>query len=127
MTERKVDERLKPKSADQLLRMMGFTARWKGFQYASHMIERVAENPEDIRLITKNLYPQTAEEFGVSAFAVERAVRTMLTQSWNRLNLDIVEKILGCPVHIRPANADFIDMSAECLRRNRGVELSDWF
>ncbi len=115
-------EARKPTQAEQLLRMIGFTARWKGFQYAAYMIERVAVEPEDIRLITKKLYPQTAERFGVTAFAVERAVRTMLTQNWNRLDLSIVESVLGCPIHTRPANADFIDMSAECLRRNRGVE-----
>lgn len=64
-----------PITADRLLRSIGASGRYTGFDYAVYMIEQVVDSQESIRLITKRLYPETARHFGVKPHSVEHALR----------------------------------------------------
>ena len=66
-----------PMDAEQLLRHLGATGRLVGFQYAAYMIDRVVREPNDIQLITKRLYPETARRFvaACGAFAERKRAK----------------------------------------------------
>lgn len=100
-----------------LLRRMGASGRLKGFPYAVYMIERVAQEPEALYLITKRLYPETAKRFGVSAGSVERNLRTLVRVCWYRGDRAFMEKVAGCRLSRQPTNGAFVDMMAAYLRR----------
>ena len=103
--------------AEQLLRRLGATRKLRGFPYTVYMVERLKEDPEAVRPITKGLYQETAERFGVSNAAVERNVRTMVRRCWSWHDHTLLEHIAGGPLCYCPTNADFLDMMADFLRR----------
>lgn len=45
-------------TVDCLLRSIGGTRTLVGFRYAEFMIERALQNPDEVQLITKRLYPE---------------------------------------------------------------------
>lgn len=52
-----------PLDAERLLRLLGVSGKLTGFRYAVYMVEQVRDQPENMFLITKRLYAQTAEHF----------------------------------------------------------------
>ena len=114
-----------PMNAEQLLRHLGATGRLVGFQYAAYMIDRVIREPNDIQLITKRLYPETARRFHTSASAVERAVRTLVRVIWQKEDHSFFNEVAGVPLTHSPSVSDFIDMSAGFLRRLNAQENTD--
>lgn len=49
-----------PLDAERLLRLLGVSGKLTGFRYAVYMVEQVRDQPENMILITKRLYAQTA-------------------------------------------------------------------
>lgn len=105
--------------AEQLLRRLGLSGRLKGFGYAAYMIERIAENPAMIYLITKNLYLEAAGHFRVPNSTVERNLRTLIRVCWCRGDRAFLEVVAGTHISKRPTNSEFLDMTAAYLRRRR--------
>ena len=107
-----------PITADRLLRSIGASGRYTGFDYAVYMIEQVVDSQESIRLITKRLYPETARHFGVKPHSVEHALRTLISACWTHGDRDALNEIAGRPLIQAPSNADFIDMMADIKGMN---------
>lgn len=103
--------------AEQLLRSLGATGNLKGFAYALYMIEQVRNDPQAGTLITKRLYPETANHFNVTAETVERNLRTVIRACWNQPDREMLEKVAGTHLHRKPTNSEFVDMTAAYLRR----------
>lgn len=103
--------------AERLLRRLGCTRKLKGFPYTVYMVDRIKADPEAIHLITKKLYRETAERFGVSDMAVERNVRTLVRRCWAWPDHTLLEHIAGNPLCYCPTNAEFLDMMADFLRK----------
>ena len=105
-----------PITADRLLRSIGASGRYTGFDYAVYMIEQVVDSPESIRLITKRLYPETARHFGVKPHSVEHALRTLISACWTHGDRDALNEIAGRQLIQAPSNAEFIDMMAAYIK-----------
>lgn len=103
--------------AEQLLRHLGVSGRLKGFRYTVYMMERVAEEPTAVFLITKCLYSETARYFQVSVSAVERDLRTLVRACWDQGDRAFLEAVAGAHIPQRPTNSEFLDMTAAFLRR----------
>ena len=112
MAEKKLD-------AERLLRALSVTGKLVGFQYAIYMIELITDDPARVRLITKRLYPETAEQFGTTGSAVERAIRNLIYAVWDRTDHTLLEHIAGTPLKRPPSNSEFLDMLAGYLRNHR--------
>lgn len=106
--------------AEQLLRRLCLSGRLKGFGYAAYMIERAAEDPSAVQLITKSLYPETARHFQVSASAVERDLRTLVRSCWYHGDRAFLEVVAERHIPERPTNSEFLDMASAYLRRQGG-------
>lgn len=103
--------------AEQLLRQLGVTGKLKGFSYAIHMIEQTRQDPTATSLITKRLYPRTAERFGTTSLAVERDLRTLVNRCWTRSDRTFLSAVAGTRLEVQPTNSEFLDMTAAYLRR----------
>lgn len=107
--------------AERLLRKLGASGRLKGFRYAAYMMERIAEDSTAIYLITKTLYPETAKHFRGSICSVERGLRTVISVCWRQGDRDFMETVAGRPLREIPTNSEFLDMTADYLRRQRAA------
>ena len=106
--------------ANGLLRRLGASRKYTGFQYAVYMIDQVLENPDKLFLVTKRLYPEAAKHFGVSMSALERSVRTIIVLCWEYLNHALLDDIAGCDLIKIPTVVEFIDITVNYLRQNSG-------
>lgn len=106
-----------PLDAERLLRRLGCTRKLLGFPYTVYMVDKIKADPQAIHLITKQLYREVAEQFGVSDKTVERNVRTIVRHCWAWPDHTMLEHIAGGPLSYCPTNAEFLDMMADFLRK----------
>jgi len=106
----------KPLTAERLLRALGATGKLTGFQCTVYMLDRIKEDPNQLQLITKRLYRDAARQFGTSAVAVERNLRTVVRYCWNRSDHSLLEHIAGTNLQVPPTNSEFLDMLSSYLR-----------
>ena len=105
-----------PLDAERLLRLLGVTGKLSGFRYAVYMVEQVRDQPDNVLLITKRLYKQTADHFNTTPSCVERNLRTLIQSCWNQLDHDFLNVIAGTQLRQPPTNSQFIDMMTAYLR-----------
>ncbi len=111
-----------PRSLDErisaLFLTMGVPASIKGFSFLRDAVRRVAENPDLLNRITKELYPAVAERFDTTTSRVERAIRHAIEVVWRRGHIEALNRVYGCEVCKRdekPSNGELIAMIADKL------------
>ena len=109
-----------PLDAERLLRCLGVTGKLIGFRCAAYMVERIAKDRDQLQLITKRLYRETAREFEISPASVERDLRTLIRACWDRTDHSFLNHIAGAVVQAPPTNCEFLDMLAGYLRAANG-------
>lgn len=106
-----------PITADRILKSLGVSGRYTGFDYAIYTIEQVVNSGESIQLITKRLYSETAKHFGVKPHSVEYALRTLIGTwlgTWRQRRAE--QDCAGRALTHAPSNAEFIDMIAAYIK-----------
>ena len=103
-------------NAERLLRLLGASGKLAGFHYAVYMVEQVRDQPENMLLITKRLYMQTAEHFNTTPSCVERNLRTLIQSCWSYPDHSFLNLIAGTELQQPPTNSQFIDILAAYLR-----------
>ena len=97
---------------------IGIPAHIKGYQFLREAIKLVADNPDVINRITKELYPTIARKFDTTPSKVERAIRQAIEVAWTRGKIDNINQIFGFNVYTRndkPTNGEFIALVADKL------------
>ena len=89
-----------------------------GFHYQAAAIVQAVQNPQRTRFITKELYPDLAQEFGSTASNVERAMRTAVRYCWERGGRETLEEMAATHLIERPTNSEFIDLVAAYIRHS---------
>lgn len=103
----------------KMLHELGIPSHIKGYQYIREGICLIAENPEMIGGITKELYPELAKKFGTTCSRVERAMRHAIEVGWTRSNWKTTDDLFGQSVDFdrtKPTNSEFIVTLADKLR-----------
>lgn len=106
-------------SISKILHDLGIPSHIKGYQFLRDAVGMIFEKPEMIGGITKELYPELAKKYETTVSRVERAIRHAVEISWNRGDIDLMEKIFGHSVDIdksKPTNSEFIVTIADKLR-----------
>ena len=106
-------------SISKLLHDLGIPSHIKGYQFLRDAINMLFEDPNMIGGITKELYPELANKYNTTVSRVERSIRHAVEVSWNRGDIDLMEKIFGHSVDIdraKPTNSEFIVTIADKLR-----------
>ena len=106
-------------SISKLLHDLGIPSHIKGYQFLRDAVNMLFEDPNMIGGITKELYPELANKYNTTVSRVERSIRHAVEVSWNRGDIDLMEKIFGHSVDIdraKPTNSEFIVTIAHKLR-----------
>lgn len=89
---------------------------YSGYHYLACAVTLVLENPGYLRNVTKNLYADVGKTYGVSAYCVEAALRTLITNYWNRNEDKILSRLLKYPLFDKPTSSELISILADYLR-----------
>lgn len=103
-----------------LFMRIGLPAHLRGFKFARYAIACVVKEPALIDNRTKVLYPMVAKEFETSTFCVERAIRHVITLTWDRGIAARYEKTQSesTALHLpqdKPTSGEFIALVAEYI------------
>ena len=98
-----------------LLRDLGLTMHCKGFRYARFGLEYMMEKGGGDLLVTKELYPVIAAQFGTTSANVERAIRTAIFTAWQKSGYLLQQDLF----RQRPTNSEFFAVLSEKLRLER--------
>lgn len=96
-----------PQEITRLLLAVGVPAQLNGYQYLREAIFMTLQSVEYISSVTKRLYPSLADQFGVTAASVERAIRHAIETSWARGSVEMIDCIFGYTVDDCKENNQF--------------------
>lgn len=102
-----------------LLHELGVPAHIRGYQYLRYAIALVINDITILNSITKALYPEIAIKFDTTPNRVERAIRHAIETSWERSELDVINRLFRYTVRNdkgKPTNSEFIALLADKLR-----------
>lgn len=108
-----------------ILQEAGILPHIKGYSYLREAILEVVENVELLSAVTKELYPNIASKFNTTSSRVERAIRHSIEVSWNKGQLENLNKIQGFTVNFekgKPTNSEFIALISDKFRLEKGHE-----
>lgn len=102
------------------IRDVGIPAHLRGYHYLRAAIQLSVEavDPSTIA-VTKDLYPQIAEQYKTRPALVERAIRNAIEVAWTRGNTKVLHEYFGYTIDDfkgKPTNAEFIAMIADRVR-----------
>jgi len=98
---------------------LGIPSHYKGYHYLKDAIALTVKKPCLINEITKKMYPLIADTHHTKALRVERAMRFAIENTWNKGDLNFINKIFGYCIDERkgkPTNASFIAIIADKIR-----------
>lgn len=107
--------------AGRILLSMQFSRRHKGFHYLNHAIEMYRTGMS----MSKHIYPEIGNRFGVRPLCVERDIRLAISAAWNRRNTYLWRMYFGCDEYgdvFRPTNTEFIATLAHRMKLLRAQE-----
>lgn len=103
----------------QILLELGSPDHLLGHPYVVQAVLLVIHDRMYINNITFGLYPQLAARFDTTAARVERAIRHLIEVTWNRGDLDVLNKYFGNTVSAdkgKPTNGEFIARLANVVK-----------
>lgn len=99
------------------LRHLGIGSTLLGYHYLAYMLMQIVSDPKQLDLITKNLYPMTANNFGVARGSVERDARTAVSICWKGPGRSALIQMAFHNLDKRPTVSEFLDIVADYIRR----------
>ena len=112
-----VGKRFEHLIADALFELC-ITKNYNGYQFILEAIKLASQSGPIARCISKDIYPEIAAKFGVTACCVERNIRTVIHSSWAKSSGDIKREYFG-PFTLdkswTPTNSEFIFIVADRL------------
>ena len=99
----------------QIIQELGIPAHIKGYRYVRQAVELVIKDMDLLGAVTKELYPQVAEEFDSTSSRVERAIRHAIDVVWQRGNQKALKKYFKNNINenVKPTNSQFIARIAD--------------
>jgi len=94
----------------------GIPPHIKGYSFLRTGVKLVIKDPSLLGNITKELYPQIANEYNTSSSKVERAIRHAIEVAWNRGRIEKLNAIFGVTFYHsgdKPTNGEFIALIAD--------------
>ena len=104
-----------------LLKRLGIAQNYIGFSQTISAVKLSVENPALLSHVTKDLYPSVAEHHNTNWRAVERNIRTVVSQAW-MTNPALLSALTGFPLHSRPRPSYFVAILSAYCSNNRAVQ-----
>ena len=102
----------------RVLNDIGMPHHVKGYRYARFALMLVVKDRSLLEAMTKALYPGVAKEFDTTPSRVERAIRHAIEVTWDRGDLDTLQRYFGFTVRSdkgRPTNSEFFSLLADYI------------
>ena len=96
---------------EELLKELKIWPNFNGYQYLMKGFALIRENPDYLQSVTKRLYPDIARDYKLGWSSVERAIRTVLNNCWNRGNRELLDQMAGYHLNRRPTVSEFFALS----------------
>lgn len=96
---------------------LGMDNALKGFAYAWCAIEIIAHKGFFVKI--EKVYIETAKKFNTKYKNVERNIRYSIEKTWEKGNVDYIDKIFGYSIDIergKPTNREFLFMLADKIK-----------
>lgn len=110
----------------QMIHEIGVPAHIKGYLYLRTAIIMAVDNMDVLNAVTKQLYPDIAEQYGTTDTRVERAIRHAIEVAWERGNIDMIHELFGYTIQAdkgKPTNSEFIALMADRIRLDQSKGL----
>ncbi len=107
-----------------MLHKLGMPSHIRGYQYIRDGIMMMYKEPDMLKGITKEVYPELAMKYDTTSSRVERAIRHAIEVSWSRGDYQLMDKYFGNSVDYdrsKPTNAEFIITLTDRLRLDNKV------
>lgn len=104
----------------RVLQDLAIPAHIRGYAYIVRGFELLADDPDMVRAITSELYPEIAKTFQTTPSRVERAIRHAIEVGWNRGDLEVEDAYFGntvSPTRGKPTNSEFFAQVSGHIRR----------
>lgn len=101
-----------------LLLDIGVPVNQQGHDLVVRALKKCVPNPKYLRGVTTILYPEIAQEKGISVSSVERSIRHTIESTWNRGNIDKFNEFFGYAIAVdkgRPTNSEFLARLTDIL------------
>ena len=108
----------------EILHNLGIPSHIRGYQYIRDGILMIYKNEKYVNFITKEIYPELALKYDTTPSRVERAIRHAIEISWERGDVELMEKLFGHSVDFdrsKPTNAEYLNTIADRMRLNNKV------
>ena len=91
----------------------------QGYRLIVDAVLIAIERPNNILMVTKDIYPALAKKYGITSKNVERAIRSAIESAWNHAGEEALKQ--HCPELInsnrdKPTNKEFIYYLADKIR-----------
>lgn len=103
---------------ESILNRLSFSPRLSGYKYLQTAIKIAVLEPETIYSLMKNIFCRVAKEYDTTVACVERAIRSAITDAWNKGDFEIQRKIFGSTVRFisgHPTDSEFIAVVAKTV------------
>lgn len=103
----------------ELLLELGAPDHLVGHPYVVQAVVMVVRDRSYIDNITFGLYPQLAATFETTASRVERGIRHLIEVTWNRGDMDVLNRYFGntvSPDKGKPTNGEFLARMANVVK-----------
>ena len=95
---------------NNLILSLGIHATHLGYRYLNYGLSLTLENEDNLLMITKSLYPQIAAHLHTTTSCVERNLRTVISNCWERGTRRRLPQISTYPLTERPSTSEFLDI-----------------
>lgn len=102
----------------KLLCSIGLTANLSGYLYIRDALILISQDASLLHAVTKELYPEIANQYHTNASCVERSMRHAVENLWSHGDIETLQQTFGAavdPEHGKPTNATFLATLAEQL------------
>lgn len=99
-----------------VLASLGIPSSYIGVKQTAYAVGLAIENPDNLNLVTKCLYPDVARYYHTTPSSIERNIRTIVQILW-RNDPDSLGKMAGYELKQRPTSSQFIAIIADYMQR----------
>ena len=103
-----------------ILKEIGIPYKLNGYSYLVDAITMIVNTKGMDIKVCKEVYPVIAEKYNVSAYSVERCIRSAIEIGFNRGNVKYLDELFGYTVEKRkgkPTNTEFLFGVADYIKR----------
>ena len=100
----------------EMLEEMGLTGKFKGYYYVIDAILIRQEMDYAPFHITKDIYPDIADRYGITRESVEFAIRNTVQYCWDNSREQLC-RYAGYSLKSRPSNMVFIEILSNYIRK----------